>query len=167
MAFVHETFPSEIIPNFLYVGNSVHGSQLSILTKLGITFVLNISNEDYRNRFPSNCGIEFLLISIKDHPKESIKDYFDSSFEFIEKARLINKKVLIHCGEGRSRSCALTIAYLMKYRKVNLKQSLLYLKEKREETDPNNGFMRQLQELEIELFGKSSVDSFLFEDDWG
>jgi len=88
---------------------------------------------------------------------------------FIENAESKNSMVLIHCGEGVSRSCTLTISYLMIKKGMSLKDSLLLVKKKRPQCNPNNGFMRQLIQLEKKLNScdLSSVEENLFEDDWG
>ena len=43
-----------------------------------------------------------------------------------------NKKtVLIHCQEGMHRSCSLAVCYFMKYYNMNIKDSMVYVKRKR------------------------------------
>uniref|UniRef100_A0A3B4ZYI9 protein-tyrosine-phosphatase n=1 Tax=Stegastes partitus TaxID=144197 RepID=A0A3B4ZYI9_9TELE len=53
-------------------------------------------------------------------------------------------RVLVHCSMGRSRSSALTLAFLMEHRQWSLLHALRWLKERRACTAPNVNFLRQL-----------------------
>ena len=55
----------------------------------------------------------------------------------------------------------------MKYKKLTLEESYWFIRFKRMQINPNNGFMRQLLIFEKKIFKKNSVDTKLFEDDWG
>jgi len=159
--------PSEILSGFLYVGDSVHGSSPQLLESIGIFYIVNITMDDYSNKFHPQ-KFHFHYCKVHDHPKNSISSHFDSVFSFIESARESkDSKVLIHCGEGVSRSCTLAVAYLMKKYDWSLKKSLLHVRKYRPQANPNNGFMRQLLEYEDNLFGNKSLDDSLFADDWG
>uniref|UniRef100_A0A3P8S569 protein-tyrosine-phosphatase n=1 Tax=Amphiprion percula TaxID=161767 RepID=A0A3P8S569_AMPPE len=62
-------------------------------------------------------------------------------------------RVLVHCSMGRSRSSALTLAFLMEHRHWSLLHALRWLKERRACTAPNVNFLRQLLTYEEQLFG--------------
>jgi protein-tyrosine phosphatase len=69
-----------------------------------------------------------------------------------------NKKVLVQCCDGTSRSPSVVIAYLMKYYNLSLIESLFYVKNIRKSlTKPNIGFFVQLQNMEMDLYGKISI----------
>ena len=55
-----------------------------------------------------------------------------------------NKKVIVHCKQGRSRSVAVIIGYLMKYHKYNFDDAYNMLKEKKKEININENFKNQL-----------------------
>ena len=63
---------------------------------------------------------------------------------------------MIHCFAGKSRAAAFTLAYLLKYQKINLKDAVELVKSKRPVAAPNIGFMKQLKKYEFEIFGSNS-----------
>lgn len=65
-------------------------------------------------------------------------------------------KVLVHCFAGKSRATSFTIAYMMKDRAMNLKDSLEHIWKVRPIAAPNPGFMIQLKALEKSVFGEVS-----------
>jgi atypical dual specificity phosphatase len=82
--------------------------------------------------------------------------YLDSAADWIH-AALANEdfqsNVLIHCRWGKSRSVALLLGYLMKYRGMALSDALAFVQAKREISQPNSGFMRQLKAYEEGMRG--------------
>ena len=73
---------------------------------------------------------------------------FDENFEWITKMKQENKKILVHCAAGVSRSASFVIAYLMKSRGLSFWEAHNLVKSKRSIVRPNSGFVRQLQEYE-------------------
>jgi protein-tyrosine phosphatase len=67
-------------------------------------------------------------------------------------------KVLIHCQQGISRSAAVVIYIYMRQCGVRLKEAFLEVKQKRRVVLPNAGFMRELVEAELELYGETSLE---------
>ena len=55
----------------------------------------------------------YLYIPAYDHPDFDLTEYFDKSYEFIEKASK-KSNILVHCKAGISRSATIVIAYLMR-----------------------------------------------------
>lgn len=49
-------------------------------------------------------------------------------------------KILIHCAQGRSRSATLLLAYLMFDQKITYYEAIKFLKSKRPQCQPNDGF---------------------------
>ena len=78
--------------------------------------------------------------------------YLDSAADWIHaalsQAEVGQSNVLVHCRWGKSRSPALVLAYLLKYRGMTLNDALAYVQSKREISQPNSGFMRQLKAYE-------------------
>ena len=56
-----------------------------------------------------------------------------------------NKKTLVHCSAGRSRSCSIVIFYIMKKYNISFNEAYKLMREKRPNTYLHNGFFKQLQ----------------------
>lgn len=99
-----------------------------------------------------------LLIRLQDSADVEIKPYINEITSFIHEITSSGGEVLVHCKMGVSRSCTAVLGYLMEYEKMTLFDSYQLVRSKRPTVRPNDGFWKQLIELEKELFdGKSSV----------
>ena len=63
----------------------------------------------------------------------------------------------MHCAAGMSRSPALVMAYLMRYRAVTLCQAHRWVRESRPFVRLNAGFWEQLLQYERRLYGRNTV----------
>lgn len=79
------------------------------------------------------------------------------SISIQEKARTKGEKVVVHCSAGCSRSVTITLAYMMKHKKMTLLEALTWIRKRRPIVYPNKGFYKQLIEYETEINGKSSI----------
>lgn len=143
--------PTELIPNKLYLGSIVAARDLEKINLFQIKGILNCS-PSIRNYFESKCV--YYNIDIEDQVQCDISSFFEATHEFVAKQGC----VLIHCLGGASRSVTFCISYLMKYQNMNLKESYDFIRDKRFIIHPNIGFMKQLLEYELKLFGKNSLD---------
>jgi atypical dual specificity phosphatase len=66
--------------------------------------------------------------------------------------------VYVHCAAGRSRSATLVIAYIMKSRRMSLRNAIYAVRLARPMIKPNIGFFQQLCRYEKELLGSKSCD---------
>ena len=107
--------PTKIL-SYLYLGSEEDASCEQTMDALGITCVLNVSVSCQKPKFIKDQN--FLRIPVNDGPADKILPFFDIAYKFIEKCRKSNKKVIIHCLAGISRSPTLAIAYLMKHKTV-------------------------------------------------
>ena len=71
---------------------------------------------------------------------------FDETFKFIKDAKEQGGRILVHCKMGVSRSASCVIAYLMKEYKIDVDEALKMTRNERPIVDPNEGFLRQLEE---------------------
>lgn len=94
--------------------------------------------------FPND--IDYLVFDIDDDPKESIEEHFQNSYDFIKSCT--DGNVLVHCVSGISRSATIVISYLMKEKRLTMKQGWDLLKSKRSIVHPNSGFQTQLIKYE-------------------
>lgn len=72
-------------------------------------------------------------------------------FRFSEIARKKGSVVFIHCHAGISRSVTITIAYMIKFYKMDLNQAYNFIKSRRPCVAPNLNFMGQLLTFEKEV----------------
>ncbi|KAH9529722.1 Dual specificity protein phosphatase 3 [Dermatophagoides farinae] len=141
----------EVYPN-IYLGDSTTALCIHLLRRLGITHVLNAAWGRQRNlglvntssSFYRNAQIEFMGIEALDMSAFPLYQHFYSATDFIESAlKQSNGKILVHCGEGISRSSTLVIAYLMIKKGMNVSDAI-----------------RTLCQLNDELFKTQSTKNF-------
>ncbi|EPQ56967.1 phosphotyrosine protein phosphatases II, partial [Gloeophyllum trabeum ATCC 11539] len=147
---------SLVLPS-LYLGPCSAASSQPFLSSHSITHVLSVGSS------PSQKldGVTYHRISLSDSPSSSITKVCDSACTIIDSALQSKNgagKILIHCSAGISRSPMVVAAYLMKRRGMTLKAALKQIIQVRPQISPNPGFLAQLKELEMELFGTVSLD---------
>lgn len=149
-------FPSEILPDFLYLGSYDNASRSELLKAQGISRILNTvpsCQNLYRN--------SFVYHSLQDD--KSLQ--FDDAIQFLEQCEKEKARVLVHCMTGKSRSPAVVIAFLMKCKGWRLTQSYQWVKERRSAVELTQAVSQQLQEYEQKVFGSSETfpaESFSF-----
>jgi protein-tyrosine phosphatase len=129
---------SQVTEN-IYLGNIYDAFNQRNLEDLGIKKVLSLISDPQLLMYPKE--IEHKLIKINDLPRENIIKYFGECLLFIEG----DKKVLVHCIAGASRSATIIIAYLMWKKQLNYIESYNILEKIRPIVYPNYGFVRQLK----------------------
>ena len=108
-----------VYPN-IYIGNYSTTTNLQLLQDIGITHIISIIPK-FNPPFPDL--FTYLFFSAYDDQKQNIKQYFNTSNEFITKAVRNKGKVLIHCMAGRSRSVTLFLAFLIHIIHGNINQN--------------------------------------------
>nr|XP_027204733.1 MAP kinase phosphatase with leucine-rich repeats protein 3-like [Dermatophagoides pteronyssinus] len=154
----------EVYPN-IFLGDSTTALCIHLLKRLGITHVLNAACGRQRNlglvntseSFYRNAQIEFMGIEALDMSSFPLYQHFQSAANFIEMAvdKTPNGKILVHCGEGISRSSTLVIAYLMLKKSMTVTDAIRSIVKYRNIL-PNQGFLLQLCQLNDELFKTKS-----------
>ncbi|CAF4557985.1 unnamed protein product [Didymodactylos carnosus] len=150
-------YPSVVIENQLYLGTGHQATNWKVVRDLKLTHIVNISVE---HQCLFNDKIKYLHLELEDKEDVLLKDRFNESTRFIETAvENSSGRILIHCNLGISRSCTVTLAYLMKTYNATLVEAFKYLRHKRPIVCPNLGFLSQLLEYELELFGYQYSDA--------
>ncbi|CAI9759915.1 unnamed protein product [Fraxinus pennsylvanica] len=137
-------FPSEILPDFLYLGSYDNASRAELLRTQRISHILNTvpaCQNLYKNSFTYYC--------LKDDPKLP----FNDAIQFLEQCEKDGARVLVHCMSGKNRSPAIVIAFLMKNKGWKLSESYKWVKERRPSVEINQAIYQQLQEYEQKVFG--------------
>lgn len=135
----------------LWIGNWRASKDVKWLLNNEITLVITIMPELYaQNDLLQVNKIRQEIFHCDDSKDFNISKYFSPSFLLIDKA-LQEGNVLIHCGAGISRSCSLTIAYLMKKNQKGYAEISKLVKSRRKCCNPNSGFVEQLKIWETKL----------------
>ncbi|CAF3186126.1 unnamed protein product [Rotaria sp. Silwood2] len=146
----------------LYLGDAKIARSKYFLENNNIYGIINVTTNE-PNAYPESY--DYLRININDEPTEQVRPFFQIVFEFIRRHHNLGHSVLIHCQMGISRSATLVIAYLMIDGHKTLGEAFQQVKSVREQIDPNEGFIRQLRELEISLFGETkTLERITFQD---
>jgi atypical dual specificity phosphatase len=119
-------------------------------------------------------GVTYHRLSLSDSASSSISKTTDAACEIIDGAiaaasslkgagtvptgRPGRGRILVHCSAGISRSPTVVAAYLMRRRGMTLKGALGQIVRVRPQISPNPGFLRQLKEMEVALYGSCSLE---------
>ena len=151
--------PLSQVTDNIYLGNIVDAQNINKLLKLGIKKVLSLITDKQLLLYPPT--IEHKLININDFPRENIIKYFGECLLFIDD----NKKILVHCYAGASRSATIIIAYLMWKNQLDYVESCNIIQKIRPIVCPNYGFVRQLKMFDKLLKkNKYNINSIKFEE---
>ncbi|KAL6536821.1 Protein-tyrosine-phosphatase ibr5 [Orobanche hederae] len=153
-------FPSEILPEFLYLGSYDNAARAELLKTQGISCVLNTvpaCQNLYKNSFTYHCLQDDQKLPFDDAiqflGEYDIPQAEGPGMEILQQCELYRSRVLVHCMSGKSRSPAVVIAYLMKSKGWRLAQSYQWVKERRPSVEINQEIHQQLEEYEQKIFG--------------
>lgn len=141
---------SQITTNLFLSGADV-SLNASLVSLKGITLIVNAT---LSHSCPTYPGVECVRVPVPDLPSARLGDHFDRVAERIHGNRAGG--TLVHCAAGMSRSPALVMAYLMRYRGVTLRQAHRWVQDIRP-VRLNSGFWEQLLQYERRLYGKNTV----------
>ena len=133
--------------SYLFVGSVGCAYNRTKLDENGITHILCVASS-VKSKYPETYC--YHRIDLEDDPSENIDRHFQECFDFINTARDIGGKVLVHCYQGKSRSVALICAYLMREYRLRFQEALSLVRQVRPIAQPNIGFMAALQRCESE-----------------
>uniref|UniRef100_A0A667XFN4 Dual specificity protein phosphatase 8 n=1 Tax=Myripristis murdjan TaxID=586833 RepID=A0A667XFN4_9TELE len=137
--------PTRILPH-LYLGSQKDVLNKDLMAQNGITYVLNASNTCPKPDFISES--HFMRIPVNDNYCEKLLPWLDKTNEFIDKAKVSNCRVIVHCLAGISRSATIAIAYIMKTMGLSSDDAYRFVKDRRPSISPNFNFLGQLLEFE-------------------
>ena len=143
---IHFNSHPSLIFRWLYLGTFSNACDINELRRIGIRYILNCAAECQNCHLPGD--IKELHLNIRDEKNFNLFSYFEQANIFLNKIRLQEEIVLVHCKFGISRSASFIIAYLIKYFGFNVESALRYLKSKRTQINPNEGFLKQLYNYE-------------------
>ncbi|KAF7207158.1 serine/threonine/tyrosine-interacting-like protein 2 [Nothobranchius furzeri] len=131
------------------------------LKRMGITHILNTAHGTgvYTSEsFYASMNIRYMGIELDDFPDADISQHFRPTAEFLDDALLTHKgKVLVVSMMGISRSAILVASYLMIFQNMTIMEALTSIRKKRA-INPNEGFLKQLRELNENLMEEREDD---------
>ena len=130
------------ITDKIYLGGVEGLSEYEYFKTEQIQNILSVLND--APKIPEGKNINQKIINIDDLFSENIMKYFKECIEYIEKS----DKIFIHCTCGVSRSSTIVLAYLMWKTHSNFNDVYSFVKKRRPEIDPNNGFRSQLKKFQ-------------------
>lgn len=150
----------EVWPNVFIAEKSVAVNK-GRLKRLGITHILNAAHGTgvYTGpEFYTGLEIQYLGVEVDDFPEVNISQHFRKAAEFLDEALLTYRgKVLVSSEMGISRSAVLVVAYLMIFHNMTILEALMTVRKKRA-IYPNDGFLKQLRELNEKLMEEREED---------
>ncbi|XP_041847811.1 dual specificity protein phosphatase 18 [Melanotaenia boesemani] len=142
---------SQVTPT-LFLSGADAPLNAALMSRKGITLIVNAT---LNHACPTYPGVECVRVPVCDLPSARLGDHFDQVAERIHSNRAGG--TLVHCAAGMSRSPALVMAYLMRYRSVTLSQAHRWVQESRPFVRLNAGFWEQLLQYERRLYGRNTV----------
>jgi len=141
---------NEIIKNKLYLGDMFDANNKDDIKNKNISCIVCVAE---RLKIITNSNVKLNQYDLSDDYTCNISLYFDEIGEIINK----ENTVLVNCVAGVSRSSTIVIAYIMKYYKLDLKNTFTRVRYNRNRICPNKNFMKCLLDYELSLFGKNSL----------
>jgi protein-tyrosine phosphatase len=119
---------TEIISEFLYLGNMNDALNTEWLNKNKIKNILNVAKEvDIKQK-----KYNYLHLHLDDYNfNNKFKSEYPKAIKFIDDALKRKEKILVHCRAGMNRSATIVILYLFKRCNMDLEKAHLYVKMKR------------------------------------
>lgn len=132
----------------VYMGPFQSAFKTGELLEVGVTHILNVTCKAYTKR---DRYFKYLDLQLYDEPQENAKKYFRITNRFINECLSSGGKILVHSIEGKSRCATFILAYLISNEGVKLRDGLQLLRQFVGEVEPNEGFMQQLAQYDLEL----------------
>ncbi|XP_019730513.1 dual specificity phosphatase 28 [Hippocampus comes] len=139
--------PLSQVTNSLAISNARAACSPDLLQREAVTLCINVTR---RQPFP-DAPVTVARVAVSDRPEDDLYSHLDACADAIHAEALKGGRSLVYCKNGRSRSAAVCVAYLMKHQQMALADALKKVKAARPVIAPNPGFLAQLQRYEDEL----------------
>jgi len=141
------------IEDRLYLGSIADATNTSGLTEHRITTLISVHDEA---QDPPD-SVKHVHFKCADRSDANLLKHMGRAANAVALGLHNGGNVLVHCLEGRSRSSSLICAYLIMHRQMSLRDAFALVKRKREDSEPNRGFWRQLVAFERGIRGQASL----------
>lgn len=144
----------EILPARLWLGNLAIAWDRAALKAIGITHIVSVTQFGSATAwYPDE--FEYLCVDAQDEEGVALNESFARCNAFLTAALdTPGAKVLVHCNQGRSRSVAVTAAFLISQFGWTVDDAVGFIRESRPEADPNAGFLEQLHAFQYTVCGE-------------
>lgn len=155
---------SEVSPG-LYIGSSDLLKLPELLKAAKVHTLINCAEEtelDFADAFLATAGMRpaaesVVRVAMVDSDDFDSTEALEVAAEDLHELLSSGRAVAVCCKHGMNRSVSVVLAYMVKFRKLSLRDAYTSLRQKRRIAYPNVGFWRTLQQLEVEETGASSV----------
>uniref|UniRef100_A0A7S2WMZ6 Protein-serine/threonine phosphatase n=1 Tax=Rhizochromulina marina TaxID=1034831 RepID=A0A7S2WMZ6_9STRA len=138
---------SEVRPG-IFVGSIGAVQNIQGRERAGITHVLSLLSRDSADNLgflgATEVPSHHLLLSIDDKPGTDLVALLPEALDFVLRGQAVGG-VLVHCFQGKSRSVAVVMAYLMITEGIDHLEALEQIRLVRPVAAPNLGFILQLR----------------------
>jgi protein-tyrosine phosphatase len=135
------------INDWLFVGNIFCLSPDELVSKEISTIICLVEIPTKIREDLTNVGISIKTILFADSEEVDLISYCQEASELISRQRQINKRTLVVCLAGCSRSVSVIIYYLMTHNGLSFGEAYVYVKRKYPEIELNRGFYQKLSLL--------------------
>ncbi|XP_065550611.1 serine/threonine/tyrosine-interacting-like protein 1 isoform X2 [Lathamus discolor] len=149
-----QTYPVEILPAKLYMGNFKQACNQQIQKDLKIKAQVNISEQSATSFADSD---RYLHVSVPDTLEADLFSSFPTICHFID-AQLDHGAVLVFSSLGISRSSTGIMAYLIHSCMFSLKSAWSHVLKCKTNMRPHQGFVKQLLDWETKLYKTTVTD---------
>ncbi|CAH8499669.1 unnamed protein product [Schistosoma turkestanicum] len=154
---------ASVIFEHVLLGTTFNASNRDELERRNVTHILNVTRE-VDNFFPGD-KFEYKNIRVYDDEQSKLLPYWEETHRFINEAKILGTRCLVHCKMGISRSASTVIAYAMKENNWDLATALSFVKDRRPCIQPNPGFMKELHTYQGILEASSNRHKPIFHND--
>jgi len=131
-----------LITPLLYLGSAQDAQNFNFLKRINCSLIVNCAVE-IDNYFPAH--FEYVRLDLDDHPQQELSQILNPIANRINQAMNQHRIVFVHCAMGISRSSTIVIFTLMKRHNWTFEQAFTFVKDMHPNTNPNPGFVQQLQ----------------------
>eukprot|EP01004_Peranema_trichophorum_P002471 NODE_1526_length_1917_cov_42.138796_g1294_i0.p1 GENE.NODE_1526_length_1917_cov_42.138796_g1294_i0~~NODE_1526_length_1917_cov_42.138796_g1294_i0.p1 ORF type:complete len:210 (-),score=25.63 NODE_1526_length_1917_cov_42.138796_g1294_i0:1195-1824(-) len=122
----------EIIPQFLWISGADFAHDFSLLREMDVRHVINTAREcPDRSKEAEQEGLRYMKLDVAEFPDNDVTPMLMKAVKYIDDAKLLGGRVLLHCRKGISRSAALAVVYLVLRAGFNWSDAYTLVKEKR------------------------------------
>ena len=138
----------------IFLGTCWGAEDKQLLLDSKVTTIINCALGNEPNHFESSGEFTYKSFRLKDFTGENIRPAIEECLPLLRDLDENRQNVLVHCSGGLSRSVSIVMAYLMKYKRLTLSQTVPVLECARgRPVLPNPSFWTTLGIYECEIFG--------------